>query len=74
MTVTVSRKSGDGDLVADTDPGTTGDQNTLTFTTQNWNTGQTVTLRANDDADSVNGSAVFTHTATGGGYTMRARS
>ena len=67
VTVMVARTSGDADLAADTDPDTAGDQDTLTFTTTNYGTPQTVTLRANDDADTVNGSAVFTHTATGGG-------
>ena len=69
VSVVVARKSGgDADLAADTDPDTAGDQDTLTFTTTNYDTPQTVTLRANDDEDDENGSAVFTHTATGGGY------
>ena len=71
VTVTVARESGnehDTDLTVDTDPDTTGHQNTLTFTTENYSTAQTVTLRAAVDADDAHGSAVFTHTASGGGY------
>ena len=70
VTVTVGRKAGgDTHLTADTDSGTDGDQNTLTFTTTNWSTAQTVKLSAADDPDNVNGEAVFTHAAAGGQYT-----
>ena len=71
VTVTVTRESGnqhDTDLTVDTDPNTTGNQDTLTFTTTDWSTAQTVTLRAAVDADDAHGSAVFTHTASGGGH------
>ena len=70
VTVTVTRESsGDTDLTMDdTDPDTTGHQNTLTFTTTDWSMAQTVTLRAGVDDDDVHGSAVFTHTASGGGH------
>ena len=61
VTVSVTRTSGDGDLSVRTGA-------SLTFTTSNWNAGQTVTLQAADDDDHTNGSAVFTHTAAGGGY------
>jgi uncharacterized repeat protein (TIGR02543 family) len=37
----------------------------LTFTTSNWNTNQTVTLAAAEDADSANGQATFTVSANG---------
>ena len=41
----------------------------LTFTTQNYNTEQTVTLTAaEDNTDIVNGTATFTHTASGANY------
>ena len=64
VTVTVARKSGSGQ---DTDLSVkTGAS--LTFTTSNWNTDQTVTLEAADDEDHANGSAVFVHTAEDGGY------
>ncbi len=70
VTVTVARKSGgDTNLTADTDSVAGGDQSTLTFTTTDWNTAQTVTLASADDTDDDNGRAVFTHTASGGQYT-----
>ena len=34
---------------------------TLTFTTANWSTAQTVTVRAAEDADAVRGRALLTH-------------
>ncbi len=64
VTVTVARKSGseqDSDISVKTG-------GTLTFTTSNWNTDQTVTLEAAEDNDGDNGTAVFKHTASGGGY------
>lgn len=51
VTVTVSRKSGDPDLTAS--------PTTLTLTEANWNTGQSVTIRAAEDADAVNSGTVF---------------
>ncbi len=41
---------------------------TLTFTSSNWDTAQTVTVRAGQDADAANDSASVTHTVSGGGY------
>ena len=35
----------------------------LTFTTSNWDTGQTVTVTAGDDADTVNDTVTLTHSA-----------
>ena len=40
----------------------------LTFTTGNWNTEQTVTVSAADDDDAVNDTETLTHTASGGDY------
>ena len=72
VTVTIIRiaeANTDDDLTLDTNPKTTGDQNTLTFTTSNWNSTQTVTVSAAaDDGDASNGTARFGHAATGGGY------
>ena len=72
VTVTIIRiaeANTDEDLTLDTNPKTTGDQNTLTFTTSNWNSTQTVTVSAAaDDGDASNGTARFGHAATGGGY------
>ncbi|RKH87485.1 hypothetical protein D7Y21_19125 [Corallococcus sp. AB045] len=53
VTVTVAATQGDPDL-------TVTSASTLTFTTSNWNTPQTVTLRAAQDADNVDGTATIT--------------
>ena len=45
------------------------DKSSLTFTTGNWDSPQTVTATAvNDDVDDGNSSDVITHTISGGGY------
>ena len=44
------------------------DKTTLTFTADNWNTAQTVTVTAGHDDDDVNDTASLTHTASGGDY------
>ena len=41
---------------------------TLTFTTTNWNSEQTVTVKAGEDDDAYNDTATLTHTASGGDY------
>ncbi|MBF2756094.1 MAG: hypothetical protein ISN29_12700, partial [Gammaproteobacteria bacterium AqS3] len=43
----------DPDLTVDTDPLTSGNQNTLTFTPSNWSTPQTVKVSAAEDADAI---------------------
>ncbi|RKH54050.1 hypothetical protein D7Y23_01770 [Corallococcus sp. AB050B] len=53
VTVTVASTQGDADLTVDS-------ASTLTFTTSNWNTPRTVTLRAAQDADNVDGEATIT--------------
>ena len=40
----------------------------LTFTTTNWATAQTVTVEADQDDDAVDDTATLVHTASGGGY------
>ena len=64
VTVTLALQStsddGDGDITAN--------KTVLYFNTGNWNTAQEVRLRAREDNDSLNGSRIITHTATGGGY------
>ena len=40
----------------------------LTFTSSDWNSAQTVTVSAAQDADAVNDSATIMHTVIGGGY------
>ena len=48
--------------------GTTLTNNQLTFTTTNWGTAQTVTVKAGHDNDASNDTATLTHTASGGDY------
>ena len=48
--------------IADTDTVmTAGVQNTLTFTSTDWSTPQTVTVNAGEDDDAVNDAATITH-------------
>ena len=64
--VTVTITSSNAEVtIDDTDGVTTGVQNTLTFTTGNWGTAQTVTVRAAEDDDEDNDSATLTHGLTG---------
>ena len=56
----IKQDGGDADLTLnDTDPRTPGTQNTITFTPNNWNQPQTLTITAAADADSINGVAIF---------------
>ena len=61
VTISVSFASG-----SDTD--ITVDKNSLTFTTDNWDTAQEVTVSAAEDDDATDGAATIEHTASGGGY------
>ena len=68
VTVTITGHGGT-DLTVDTDSGTPGDQDTLSFTTSDWNTAQTVTVTASPDDDLDNEAAItLVHSASGGGY------
>ena len=58
VTVTVSRAVGDTDI-------SVADGSTLYFTPSNWDTYQTVTLSAAEDADATNGAATIRCRATG---------
>ena len=58
VSVTVSNTAGDADITV------TGGSS-LTFTTSNWNTYQTVTLSAAEDADTTDGSATITCSSPG---------
>ena len=69
VSVTVSGQAGT-DLTLTGLSGT----NTLTFTTSNWDTAQTVTVKAGEDSDGADESATLTHTATGGEYAGITRS
>ena len=65
-TVTVSITGHDGtDLSLS---GTTLSSNMLTFAVDNWNTAQTVTVKAGQDSDGANDTGTLTHTASGGDY------
>ena len=67
-TVTVTVTSADAAAAtADTDPAT-GLQNTLSFTTQNWDTAQTAWLTPVDDTDPNSEEVDIRHEANGGGY------
>ncbi|MCY4332644.1 MAG: hypothetical protein OXC96_09150, partial [Cyanobacteria bacterium MAG CAR1_bin_15] len=66
--VTVTVGGATGDVTVDTNSGSPGNQNTLSFTTTTWNTAQTVTVAAGEDVDTTNDSATLSHTAAGGGY------
>ena len=48
-------------------------ESTLTFSTTNWNTAQTVEVTAGQDDDAVQDTATLTHTATGGDYNSVAK-
>ena len=69
VAVTITRNSnGDADLTVDTDIGTAGNQNAVTFTAANWFSPQTITVAAAEDSDKTDDAATFTHTLTGGAY------
>ena len=70
-TVTVAIGSSNGDVAVDTDAGTAGNQNSLTFNASGsklWNEAQTVTVNARGDANTASEAVTLTHTASGGGY------
>ena len=59
--VVITVSSDNSDVTADTDGATSGNQTTLTFSPSNWDTAQTVTVSAAEDADAVNDAASITH-------------
>ena len=67
VTVTLTQP-GNGDVKVDTDTNETGDQTTLTFTGDNWNTNQTVAVRAAEDGDTDDERTSISFSASGGGY------
>ena len=67
VTVTVTN-SDSGAVTADTEAGTNGVQSTLTFTTTDWNTPQSVTVTGVEDDDATDEDVALTHSAAGGGY------
>ena len=65
-TVTVTATSPDAALAVDSDASP--QTRTLTFTTNTWNTAQTVTARALDDDDGGDETTTIAHAALGGDY------
>ena len=61
VTISLSFASG-------SDPDITADKTSLTFTPDNWDTAQEVTVSATEDNDAINGAATIEHAASGGGY------
>ena len=64
VTVTVGGHSGTGLSVS----GTTLTSNQLSFTTSNWNTAQTVTVKAEEDGNAIAESETLSHSASGADY------
>ena len=64
VTVTLTQPT-NTDVTVDTDPSTSGNQNTLSFSPANWNTPQRVTVSVDEDDDAVNEEATIGHTASG---------
>ena len=59
----------DAEVSVDTNPDLADNQNTLTFSTDNWRTAQTVTVSADADDDALTDAPVtLTHTVSGAGY------
>ena len=71
VTVTVARSSSLGEVeFSDAAAGTYAGALALSFTTENWDTAQTVYVKAGQDDDAANDSGNITHTANAaGGYT-----
>ena len=66
VTVSLSASSAIG-LTFDTDPAVGVQSTPLMFTADNWNSAQTVTITATQDADGFDNTGTITHTVTGGG-------
>ena len=60
------------DSTALTISGTALRNDTLTFTASNWDTAETVTVKADNDANATSESLTLTHTPSGGGYSTAA--
>ncbi|MBF2753952.1 MAG: hypothetical protein ISN29_01650, partial [Gammaproteobacteria bacterium AqS3] len=69
VTVTLAQPTDNTEVTLDTDTSTAENQNTLTFTTANWSTAQTVTVKAAQDPDAIEDKATIIVSATGGDYT-----
>ena len=70
--VTVTLSSSAAGVTVDTEAGTPGNQNTLTFTSANWNVAQVVTVRAARDGGADDRSVTITHAFSGdAGYAAK---
>ena len=67
VTVTIGGLSGT-DLILSGTTLNADREHTLSFTTTNWNTAQTVTVKSNHDADPFEDNATLLHQASDGGY------
>ena len=65
--VTVSLSSASG-VTVDTDTAIDGNQTTLSFSTSNWSTPQTVVVSGEQDDDAIDDTVTLVHTASGGNY------
>ncbi|TGG93121.1 MAG: hypothetical protein ERJ67_04410, partial [Aphanocapsa feldmannii 277cV] len=65
VTVTISSASG---VTVDTDTAIDGNQTTLSFSTSNWSTPQTVVVSGEQDDDAIDDTVTLVHTASGGNY------
>ncbi len=69
VTVTVVAPAGEQVTLDGPDAGSAFSKSeTIEFTTGNWSTAQTVTVRAGEDDDAAGDTATLSHTASGGGY------
>ena len=66
--VSVAVSGGGGAVAVDADSGAAGAQNTLLFHAMNWDTAQTVTVRAAEDDDGEGRTATLTHAVSGADY------
>ena len=69
VTVTIGGHSGTALSISGT---TLNASDELTFTASNWDTAQTVTVKADNDDNAVSESLTLTHTPSGGGYSTAA--
>ena len=72
VTVTIGGLSGTDLILSGTTVNADG-EHTLSFTASNWDTAQTVTVKAEADADPFGESASLLHQASGGGYDSASR-
>ena len=67
-TVTITANIGDGTYAVFREGGNSFTTRSLTFSTSNWDTAQSLTVRAEADDNGINQAVTIAHTATGGDY------